>query len=219
VLSETSLLARTRKYGYWPFRLCFEQGIHDNAKLGGGESVLRLRVDARGRVASSRLVSTKLKDPNVADCIAERARELPLLRPPSAIDVELKVSIWPGDAPLPSLEKPPETDSGTTPASFRPSSIHETVKTIESSFVECYSEGLGRDGSLWGRIQIHVDLDANGSIRAARENESRFPDRDVSACVVRAVRQLTFSSVKARSNAFEIGIRLGQPPTPTTSSP
>jgi len=215
VLSETSLLARSRKYGYWPFRLCFEQGVHENASLRGGESIVQIRVDTSGRVTSSRLISTKLKDSKVADCIAERARDLPLLKPPSAIDVELKVSIWPGDAPLPSLEK----SSEPVDAPFRPRSVAETLKTIEPSFVECLSDGLLRDPSLWGRVQIHVEVDANGSVRIARENESRFPDRDVSACVVRAIKQLTFSASSAHGRSFEVGVRLGQPPIPSVTSP
>jgi hypothetical protein len=219
VLSETSLLARARKYGYWPFRLCFEQGLHDDPALRGGDSFFKIRIDTHGRVASSYLVSTKLKDNAVAECIAERARDLPLLGAPSALDVELKVSVWPGDAPLPSFEKPAEGESSTRLSSSAATSIRENVKNYEASFVECYSEGLSRDGSLWGRIQVHVELDKNGQVRAARESESRFPDHYVSACVVRALRQIQFQSEKSAPHALEVGIRFGQPPSTSGASP
>ncbi len=209
VLSQTSLLARSRKYGYWPFRLCFEEGLRRDQKLGG-KTRLRFRVTTSGSIRGGRLVDTKLSDPEVAKCLVEAAPEIRLLPPPRGIDVELLVSLWPGDAAVPSLEDAPET-----PAKLDSEAIAASLGEIRTAFSDCYADGRTRDPALWGRLELGIEVDEAGAIKDVRERDSRFPDPEVTTCAISAAKSWALSPKKGRPS-FVIGLRFGTPPMPET---
>lgn len=218
VLSETSLLARSRKHGYWPFRLCFERGVQQHGKLKGGETVLRFGVDRQGRIEQPRLVRTKLEVAEVADCLRERAREIELLPPPRRIEVELSVQVWPGDVPLPSLDPVPSDPALQLPLDA--DAIFAALEADRAGLVGCYAQGLARDPGLWGRLQAHVEADPLGRVRRVKEVESRFPDADVTACVLGRLKEMAFPKRDRRPSGFEIALRFGsEPERPSGATP
>jgi hypothetical protein len=206
VLSETSLLARSRKYGYWPFRNCFEAGLRVDHQLAGGETTLRFFVSTRGQISGSRLVRTTLRDPDVAKCLVDRARKIELLPPSQRVEIELDVQVWPGDAKLPLLDDPPQ-DALDLDAD----ALGEVVEKDRNRIAACYQAGLERDPGLWGRIQVHTELEKTGKVRSARERESHFPDREVTRCVLEVVREMSFPAREHTGAAFELAFRLGRP--------
>lgn len=216
VLSETSLLARSRKHGYWPYRLCFERAVQQQGKRKGGETVLRFAVDARGRVGGPRLLRTKLDSAEVVECLLAETRELPLLPPPRRIEVELSVQVWPGDAPLPSLPPAPADPALAGPLDGE--ALEKALEVEREAFSTCYADGLARDPGLWGRIQAHVQRDARGRVAAARQSESRFPDPEVVACVLGRLKETRLPV--GGGPGFEIALRLGrEPERPPAATP
>ena len=212
VLSEVSLLARARKLGYWPFRLCFEEASRRGGQPKGGETVLRLGVGSAGQVTSVRLVRSKLDDPAIADCLAERSRGLALLPPPRPIAVEMSIQLWPGDVPVPLLPPAPADD-----ATLDAQQLERDVAAAEAEFAACYGLGLERDRELWGRVQLHVALGPDGRVRSAKQAESHFPDAAVATCVLRTLRALQLKPTKNTAQSFELGLRFGALPTSTAS--
>jgi hypothetical protein len=208
VLSQASLLARARKYGYWPFRLCFEAGLRKKQTLGG-KTRIRFRVNRAGRILQKRLVHTKLEDREVAQCLVEAAGEIELLPALRSIDVEATIELWRGDAPLPSLIEPPEK-----PPTFDPEVIAPVVEAARPSFEACYRSALTRDAALWGRIELALQVDAAGVVVDANERDSQFPDAQAVTCVVEAARALAFPPKKARP-PFLLAFRLGNAPSMT----
>jgi hypothetical protein len=204
-LSQASLLARSRKYGYWPFRLCFETGLRKKATLGG-KTRIRFRVNRAGRILQKRLVHTKLEDREVAQCLVDAASDIELLPALRSIDVEASIELWRGDAPLPTLVEPPEK---------APTLDHETIVPVveasRTSFEACYRSALGRDPGLWGRVELAVQLDASGVVVSATERDSQFPDKEAVACVIETARALEFRPKKSRPS-FVLGFRFGSAP-------
>jgi len=204
VLSVTSLLARSRKHGYWPFRLCFERAALAGATPKGGKTMLRIAVSASGKIHGARLVGTKLEDSTIAECVRDRAKEIELLPPPKRIAVQLEVELWPGDVQLPLLPPtPPDAPELDAKA------LQAALQQHEQQLRGCYAEGLARDASLWGRIQLHTLLEPSGSVRSVRESESRFPDSQVTRCIVGVVEKVKFPRRNSHSSHFEIGLRFG----------
>lgn len=210
-LTEDRVLARARKYGYWPFRLCFEAGLRADQQLHG-KTEIRFSIRGDGSVRRARLVSTKLDRREVAECLASKSERLTFLPPPRArIDVEMTVALWPGDAPVP-LAGPPSDPAPDNPGELDTDAVAAALEVRRSEIGDCYRRGLARDGALWGRIQVRVDLDARGELLGAREDESRFPDRAVARCVVHAVRAVPFPIPKGGALSLVVAARLGMPP-------
>jgi hypothetical protein len=212
-LSELAVLAQTRNHGYWPFRLCYEAGLRENAKLGG-KSSLHVIIDPRGRVSASRLVETELAHREVATCLAERAKELKFAPAPRRrTGVDISVELSPGDAPLPELALVPTADIEEAPLSRAEAGrLQETLVGAVPAASSCYAAGRVRDPQLWGRIGLRLDVDRHGNV-TVREHESRFPDPGVVRCMVGAMQALPVA-VLARPFTFAWGLRLGAPPPP-----
>lgn len=218
VLSETSLLARARKHGYWRYRLCFERVAQEVGKVEGGETVLRFAVDPRGRIGTPQVLRTKLKAAEVVACLAAKTPEIELLPPSRRLTVELAVQVWPGDAPLPSLPPPPSDPALNLPVDS--DAVTAALEQERGAFERCYSEGLGRDPALWGRLQAHVELGPAGGVSRARETESRFPDPEVSRCVLGRIRAWRIAPRAGHARSFEVALRLGrEPERPAAATP
>jgi hypothetical protein len=216
VLSETSLLARSRKYGYWPFRLCFEEGLRQDQELHG-ETRIRMTVNRYGRVQAPRLARTKLEDKAVADCLVEATRKLDYPPPDRGrAAVELTVKLWPGDAPVPRIG-PPKDKPADNPGELDAQAVALAVAKTEPDIADCYRAALARSDGLWGRVQVELSLDARGRVTEAHERESRLPDREGARCVVASVRKADFPAPKAGRLTLVIGVRLGKPPPPAQS--
>ena len=213
VLSEQSVLAEARKRGYWPYRLCFEDGLRLDQKLSG-QTIVRLSIGSSGRVVATRLVQTKLKDENVARCLAERTGDLEFApRPSRRVDVELSIKLWPGDAPV-ALVGPPDGTPFDNPGILDSEAAARALAQCEPSLRACYQQGVERDAELWGRIQFRIDQAADGRVQKVAEDESRFPDRQVVDCMVNVIQTQPLPAPKGGELTFVFAVRLGSMPAP-----
>lgn len=216
VLSEASLVAQARNAGYWPFRLCFEEGLRRDPSLRGKTRV-KFTVETNGHVKSDRMAFTELKDHGVAKCLAARVHAMHFSPAPARrVHADATVDLNPGDAPLPdstvTAPDAPDGSSGKIDENLLATAFAEPLKKI----ADCYATGLAHDAKLWGRIAVLVDVDADGRVQNAAERDSRFPDKAVVACAVDAVRQARLSSTGSREQLIW-AVRLGN--APVTDAP
>jgi hypothetical protein len=209
---ERQYLAHARKHGYWPFRLCFEEGLRQNPKLHG-KTELAVSVDQRGRVRAVRLIATRLEDQAVAACLADRVREL-AFAPPARVDLGMTVELWPGDAPIEPA--PPSADfERDNPGKLHTEAVLAVARAAQPELVRCYEEGLARDPELWGRLELRFDQDEQGRLGRLGEQQSHFPDRKAALCVVDALRSLGWPPPGEGRLSWVLGLRFGHPPRPS----
>ena len=211
VLTQAGVLARARKYGYWPIRLCFEDGLRRDQSLHG-KTVVRLTLAASGKVNATRLVDTDLNQRAVAECLVDEVRDLEFLPPPHRrVDVEMSIRLWPGHAPVP-LAGPPDEDFEEPPGQLDVAATRSALEQCSPALRSCYRQGLARDPKLWGRIQLQVDQAPSGRIVKIAQTESRFPDPSVAQCIIAALGALELPKPKGGPLSFVYGVRLGRLP-------
>jgi hypothetical protein len=204
-LNPRALLSLARRNGYWPYRLCFEDGLRAR-RVQRGKTVLRFSIDVRGRVTYARRLRSELAK-EVADCLRKvtygfRFEPAPARR----VDVELTVSLSAGDVSLPPRDAAgtPSNHVGQWPV---------WLQQLTPQVARCYAQGVARDAKLWGRIEVRLRRDANGHL-GAEELHSRFPDVVVTGCVLEALRAAPESGAVVAVGAADIvaAWRLGAPP-------
>jgi hypothetical protein len=206
---ERRYLAQARKHGYWPFRLCFEEGLRQNPKLHG-KTELRVSVDQLGRARAVRLVATRLEDQAVAACLGDRVREL-VFGPPMRAELRMTVELWPGDAPIEPA--PPSSDAARdNPGKLDSEALLAVVRAARPDLVRCYEQGLTRDPGLWGRLELRFDQDERGRLGRLGEQQSHFPDRKTALCVVESLRSLAWPRPSQGRLSWVLGLRFGHPP-------
>jgi hypothetical protein len=173
-LSAKAILAQTRNLGYWPFRLCLEDGIRAGTD-SSGKAVFRFSINAHGRVSYTRRMKSEFSRA-VSDCM-RKAAYVPRYQPAPArrVDVELVAEVSAGDAPLPPRDPPGKP--------FDESALAATLDAFTPGVTECYRAGLSRDEALWGRLELRIELNESGAIAQVGELDSRFPDPEVTHCV------------------------------------
>ena len=82
-INEADVLRQARSKGYWPFRLCYEEGLRRSQKVHGTINV-RVSVGASGAVRSAQKVAAEVDDPTVIGCVVKAARGLALPAPNEA---------------------------------------------------------------------------------------------------------------------------------------
>ena len=236
ILSQWAITRTARKYGYWPYRLCFEEGLRSDQRLKG-QTLVRFSIGRTGTITAARLVKTKLGDRSVAECLRDATKTTKKLvfkpAPKKRLDVELSIKLWPGDAPVPPKD-PPDPERWTNPGEVDTAAVGAAVDSIRPSVRRCYAEGLERNEGLWGRLAIRVHLDergrtpscakcakddANCRLQCGRSREfgSRFPDREVARCVLRSLRDASFPPPREGPASFVVAFRLGRNPFETVS--
>jgi hypothetical protein len=180
-ISESDVLREARSKGYWPFRLCYEEGLRRSQKLHGTVQV-RMAVGANGAVRSAQKVAAEVEDPTVVGCVVKAAKSLALPAPERGTpSVTLEVSLWPGDDAV-------QTSSAPDGKKTRALDVTELVAALRAHLPEvraCFAEGRKNHAGLWGRIAIRLRIRAAGEIVDATEIESRFPDPAVTFCVLK----------------------------------
>jgi len=212
-LTQRGLLAQSRSRGYWPLRICYEDALRRDAKLSGETRVL-VSIARSGRVTRAQVLRTAL-DEEAGRCLSLAIENLRYEPGPAAglVAAELSVKFWRGDAPLPATGPAPGklfANPGRLEASVITAAFEPALQKVE----RCYARGLVRDPGLWGRLGLRIDLTSDGTIESVHEDESRFPDPEVSACVVSEVTALTFPAPAGGSLSFVQAFRLGAPPAP-----
>lgn len=202
-----SVLAQVRNHGYWPFRLCYEAGLRERASLRG-ESRIRFTLDAKGHIGQARLISTEFSVRDPASCLVKAVKRLRFDVPPARrVDVDLSIKLSPGDVALPQKD-PLQTAS----AELDGGAVQGIASARSAELVACYESALARTPGLWGRIELHLGVDADGIVTEIGEQRSRFPNPEVTACATASLKALRFAPGPA--SRFVLPVRFGQPPAP-----
>lgn len=220
-LTARAVLAQARAQGYWPMRLCYEEALREqalkspNTPPARGLSVLRFSVARSGKVTYSRVLRSKLSR-EAARCVRDAAYRLRFSPGPlRALDVELQVSLSPGDVQLPPL--PVELSERGSPSPRTTRWFAEATSLVNA----CFLEGTARDPKLWGRLELQVQL-VNEQLSFA-ETESPAPGKPrgfVDPLVVQCVNQALAEKAAAQpltepllaESPLWVAYRLGKPP-------
>jgi len=197
-LSTGAILAQTRKRGYWPFRLCLEEGIRAGTDVRG-KAVFRFSIAGRGKVTYVRRMSSEFSAP-VSDCMRKAGYSLVYdAAPARRVDVELVAQLSAGDAPLPARDAP-------GPA-FDERAYAAALDDLTPVVAQCWTPKLALDDKLWGRVEMRLLLSEPGTVTDASELGSRFPDPQVTLCIRSALvgRELGASAVRDLVVAWRLG--------------
>jgi hypothetical protein len=204
--SEADMQRVARLKSYWPFRICYEQGLRRTQKLHGTIK-LRLTIGPNGRPSGVQQLATELGDAAVVSCVVQSALALGLPAPSSgAPQVTLDISLWPGDDPV-SLKS---ALRGKNAAPAEAAALTDQLRAHLTEVRTCYAAGLVRHEGLWGRLALALRI-ASGVVDEANEIESRFPDREVTECVRSAFLHVELPSTD-RELTIVYPLRLGHAP-------
>jgi hypothetical protein len=204
--SEAEIQRAARLKSYWPFRICYEQGLRRMQKLHGTIK-LRLTIGPSGRPSGVQQLSAELGDAAVVSCVVKSAMAIGLPIPSSgAPQVTLEISLWPGDEPV-SVKT---VLRGKSSAPSDAVAIAEALRTRWNDVRACYAAGRRRHEGLWGRLGLALRI-TSGIVDDVSEVESHFPDPEVTQCVSKA-----FLHAAVPSTATELSVvyplRLGHAP-------
>jgi len=195
-LSPRDVLANARASGYWPFRLCYEEGLRAGERKRGTVAV-RLSANRGGSVTFARSMSSSLSR-SVTQCLRQATYKLKFKAGARRrLDLQLTLQLSPGDAALPPRTREPNApDSAASRAPSRSGDTNPTVPELAAVafepapfepwthvVAECYGPGLQRDAQLWGRVQVRLKRDERGAVVSAEQLDSQFPDPEVVACI------------------------------------
>ena len=204
--NEADMQRALRLKSYWPFRICYEQGLRRMQKLHGTIK-LRLTIGPNGRPSGVQQLATELGDAAVVSCVVKSAMGLGLPVPSSgAPQVTLAVSLWPGDEPV--NVKTALRGNNSAPADA--AALTEVLRARWNDVRVCYAAGLRRHEGLWGRLGLALRI-RSGIVDDVSEVESHFPDPEVTDCVRKA-----FLHAEVPSTVGELSVvyplRLGRAP-------
>lgn len=209
-LSRHAIEAQARREGYWPFRLCMEDGLRREPDLAG-KAVVDLSLGPGGRVTGARLIQATLEDEGVEGCVVAAARKLSFSPPPERrLRVRLEIALAPGDAPVLQVG-PPDGWTAPTPGRIDLDAAHRSLLTALPALQECYAAGLERDFGLWGRLELRIDLEAEGSPVNVSEGESRFSDPLTTRCACDVLRRMDLPAPEGGAATLVVGVRFGGP--------
>lgn len=214
LFSEASLVAQARNAGYWPFRLCFEDGLRRDQSLRG-KTRIRFTVESNGHVKSERIAFTELSDHAVAKCLSARVRAMHFSpAPPKRVHADVTIDLGPGDAPLPEAGVADASGSSQTSEAvkFDEAAVARALNDQLGRVSSCYEQGLGRDPKLWGRVAILMDVNPDGRVTAVVEHESRFPDPAVPSCAMDGLRGVVLPPPIGGPLRLVWPLKLGSPP-------
>lgn len=207
--------AGLRNRGYWPMRNCYESTARDQADPGG-KTWFRVSISARGTLSFARILKTELRHREIARCQAAALRDLKLEPTGSRMDLDVAVSVWPGDVSLLQLPKALDRNGGVDLAR-----LSGLVETLEGSVSECMQQARLRDPKLWGRLALSFVV-KQGRPSRVREEQSHFGDASAVECVVEQLRSLDVPDTIPDELRLVAAWRLPRPEAaspPNTSEP
>lgn len=197
-----------RSKAYWPIRICYESALRTDQS---SPADVRLRVTA---VSSGSIRDTAIQapfdNPALSSCLKSVLAELKL-GPLAArrLDAEVRIRLWPGDAPVPLFDEP-LADEPKPGMAHRLATANAAWIAVSPQLSACADSAMAADSSLWGRVQLWVDFDEMGTPSAAHEHESRFPIAKVTECVLTVARSLSIGPGPTVS--LLLALRLSKPP-------
>jgi hypothetical protein len=194
-----------RKHHWMPMVRCYRLGAHKDPELRGTTRA-RIEVHKSGKVKSARFLDTELDDRAVARCMADKLRDLSFEPARSGATVWLRMRIGPGDDPLP----PPDELLLPGDGALSIDAMRAGVEAGMAAFEACYRSALEYAPDLWGRIVIRFHVTERGKLDEAFEAGSRFPDKRMLQCVLRAARRLSFDRPKGGDIRFVAAVRFSK---------
>ncbi|MFO7180334.1 MAG: AgmX/PglI C-terminal domain-containing protein [Pseudomonadota bacterium] len=115
---------------------------------------------------------------------------------------------------------------GTLPARGRHTLSRERLLHLARSrgywpFRRCYEAALRKDPGVEGHTRVRMTIGDDGDVTAARLLETKLPREEGAACLVRAVRALSFDPAPRRRIDVDVTIKLwpGDAPPPPAPEP
>ncbi len=200
-------LAEIRNRGYWPYRICFESSAREGHSKGG-DVWIQVRINKQGRVAAAKLLRASIDHKQIAQCILNETRSIRIVRTqPTGAILNLRIRVFPGDAPLPAPRKLPENNGVIEQGRLR-----EALCSVETAIELCVRDGHTRDPRLWGRLATLLQFSKQGQVIRSEEYDSHFPDASVVKCADLAYRELRLAPL-AEQTSVVVSLRIGALPT------
>lgn len=201
--SAKKLQQVARQYHWINVVRCYRLGAYKDPLLRGWTKG-RFDLSANGRARGRKMLSTELKNRDVAECMVDKLRtiDFPGARAGSRVWVKMKVS--PGDEPMPPPEEEIKPGDGTLPLEEMKAGVDEGREAFEA----CYRAAFDYAPGLWGRIILRFHVTEHGKLDEAFEAGSRFPDARVQQCILHAARKLRFPKPEGGDIRFLVPIRL-----------
>jgi hypothetical protein len=186
--------AHLRSGLYGKIRACYDEQLRQNPTLHG-RTWLRMNVGKSGTIRSVRVVPAPRKAPKafrqrrdpmpnakVKQCFAKVFRKARAAVPRSRSSLMLGfVDVWPGDHLLPEpADTSPQPEIPLAP-------VQRELNSWRAAIEPCFQQASKKTPGLAGRLLLQVELKPTGSITAASEVESTFPDEDCVQCVARVL--------------------------------
>jgi hypothetical protein len=169
---DAELQRAARDRGYWPFRVCFEEGLRRLPDLGGTVT-LRLQLSPSG-AGTAEVAATTLRDEVVAACLAREATSLRL--PPGSDEPRvtvLRITLGAGDDPV-----------FVPPAVRNAQALQQALRAPWTAVEQCFSDGLSKDPGAGGRMELRFRVHPSGAVVEVAEGDTRFRDIDVTRFVL-----------------------------------
>jgi hypothetical protein len=191
-----------REKGWGVIKSCYEEGLRRNQRLAGQVS-FELTVGDDGTVSDPRRLDQSITDESVNLCVSREVAKIQLFKPENAkAIVAFQVTLSPGDDAVP-MPKP----------LLRSDRITETLRSRWSGVEVCYREGLDRDRTIGGRLEVKMRVRPSGEVADASEGETHFMDSDVSRCVVELFKNTKFRKLAGRKDeSFTYALHLEASP-------
>ncbi|AUX20245.1 hypothetical protein SOCEGT47_007100 [Sorangium cellulosum] len=181
---------------------CYRLRAYKDPSLHG-KTTVRLTVSRTGKVTAARATASTLSAPDVASCLAQRAKSLSLPRARAGSAVVVTMQVYPGDEPV----EPPPSVLAPGPGELEPDAIAAAAAEALPAWRACYEAALASAPALWGRLAIRFHVTERGAVDEAFEVESRFPDERMTRCVLRRARALTFPAPEGGDLRFVVPLR------------
>ncbi len=210
-----SLQVIARRHHWMPIVRCYRLGAYKDPQLRGWTKA-QIAITRSGRVIHPKLIDSELSDEAVSGCIVAQLTKLRFARVRSrkkiASRAVVHMRVAPGDEPLPPPAELIVPGEGELPVA----QMRAPVSEAKASFETCYRAAFDYAPGLWGRIVVRFHLRADGTVDEAFEGGSRFPDKRMLQCVLRAARSLTFKRPKNGDLRFVVPLRFSSPRADTS---
>jgi hypothetical protein len=186
--------------GDGPFRRCYEEALRRDQRLSGTVS-LDLELLATGAIGRAGIASATVRDESVVLCIGREAERLVFPAASSAASLRLDVRLAAGDEPIPVPKPVPNADA-----------LRDALRSSWPAVQQCYATELARRPDAGGRIELRFRAKPSGEIvEVAEEGTRRFPDVDVTRCVLGVYRTAKLPSgrvIGPRDTSFSYAMHL-----------
>jgi hypothetical protein len=210
-----SLQAIARRKHWIQIVRCYRLGAYKDPLLHGWTKA-RLAITRSGRVVRATFVESELSDEAVSACMVAQLKKLRFKRVRSrrrlASRVLVHMRVSPGDEPMP----PPADLIVPGEGELSHELMHAPIEAALPAIETCYRAAFDYAPGLWGRIVIRFHVTADGKLAGAFEGGSRFPDKRVRQCILRAVRSLRFTAPQGGDIRFLVPLRLSNPKADTS---